>query len=100
MCIIQGAGIESALPDVAAGMMDSIPVGGVSAVCVLQRPAKGVWLPWRDKEVNMVGHETVADKRQAVQLNTLANQIQINPAISLAVKYEPPSVATLRHMVR
>jgi hypothetical protein len=48
----------------------------------------------------MVGHETVADKRQAVQLNTLANQIQINPAISLAVKYEPPSVATLRHMVR
>lgn len=91
MGLIRGAGVEPALPDMAAGIMVSIPVSSISAECVLQRPGEGVRLGWRYDEMDMVGHQTVAKERQAVQLNALTQKIKINSAIRITLKDEPSS---------
>lgn len=67
--LIQGAGEEPALPHMAAGVMGGVPIGSVSAMCVLQSPREGASLAWSHDEMDMVGHQTVANERQAVQLN-------------------------------
>jgi hypothetical protein len=52
-------------------MMGGIPIGSVPAVYGLQSSPEGVRLPWRHDEMDMVGHQTVADERHAVQLDAL-----------------------------
>jgi hypothetical protein len=69
--LIQGARSRTALPDMATGMMGGIPIGSVPAVYGLQSSPEGVRLPWRHDEMDMVGHQTVADERHAVQLDAL-----------------------------
>jgi hypothetical protein len=100
MRLIQGTGVEPALPNMATGMMGGIPVGSVPAVCVLQGPGEGVRLRRRHDEMDMVGHQTVAEERQAVHLNALTQEIKINLAVRIAVKDEPSRVPALRHVVR
>jgi hypothetical protein len=81
-------------------MMGGIPIGSVSAMCVLQSPREGVRLAWSHDEMDMVGHQTVANERQAVQLNALAQKIKVNPAICITIKDEPSRVPSLGHVMR
>jgi hypothetical protein len=100
MRLIQGAGVEPALPDMAAGMMGGIPIGSVPAMCILQSTREGVRLAWGSDEMDMVGHQTVASERYAVQLNALAQEIKVNSAIRVTIQDEPSRVPALSHVMR
>ena len=68
--------------------MDSVPISSISAVSVLQRVPHSIHFPRDRDEMNMVRHQTVADQCQAVQLNALSQQIEINLAISIGAEDE------------
>jgi hypothetical protein len=80
-------------------MMDGVPISGVSAVRVLQRTTHDIHFSRDRDEMNVVRHQTVADQCQAVQLNALSQQIEINLAISVGAEDELSSVASLSHVV-
>jgi hypothetical protein len=50
--------------------------------------------------MDMVGHQTVANERQAVPLNALAQKIEVNQTIRITIKDEPSRVPALRHAPR
>jgi hypothetical protein len=81
-------------------MVDGVPISSISAVGVLQRVSHGIHFPRDRDEMNTVRHQAVANKCQAVQLNALPQQIEINFAISINIKDAPPSIASLSYVVR
>ena len=66
--------------------MDGVPISGVSAVRVLQSTTHDIHFSRDRDEMNVVRHQTVADQCQAVQLNALSQQVEINLAISIGIK--------------
>ena len=50
-------------------------------------------------QVDMVRHEAIPNEGDAVEGDVLAQQLELNCSIGVAVQYEAPPVPTLRHMV-
>ena len=50
--------------------------------------------------MNVIGHETVAEQQHLVQPKVLLQQLQINPAIRIAIKKETTAIAALGQVVR
>jgi hypothetical protein len=50
-------------------------------------------------QVDMVRHEAISNEGDAVEGDVLAQQLEVNCSIGVAVQYEAPPVPTLRHMV-
>jgi hypothetical protein len=67
-------------------MMDGVPISSISAVRVLKRTAHDIHFSRDRDEMNVIRHQTVADQCQAVQLDALSQQIEINLAISIGIK--------------
>lgn len=61
VALVQRAGVEAALPDVSASRLPGIEVGGVASVRIAEREGKGLRPPRDGDEMNMVGHEAVAE---------------------------------------
>ena len=78
---IERAGVESALPDVAGGSVARIEVGGIAPVRVLEREAQGVGARGDDDEVDVVGHEAIADQGEAVEPAVLAEEVEVDEAV-------------------
>jgi hypothetical protein len=66
---------------------------------VLKRAPHVIYFPRDRNEMNVLRHQTVADECQAVELNALSQQIEINLAISIGTKDELSGVAPLSHVV-
>jgi hypothetical protein len=51
-------------------------------------------------QMNVIGHQTVADQQHLVQPKVLLQQLQINPAVRIAIKKETAAIAALGDVVR
>jgi hypothetical protein len=56
---------------VAAGAIDGIPVRGKPAVYILQAARQSVFLVWDSNEMNVIGHQAIADQFYSVSLDAL-----------------------------
>jgi hypothetical protein len=54
-----------------AGVVHRIPVRGESAMCFLQAARQSILLLRHYNEMNMIGHQAVADQFHALSLDTL-----------------------------
>ncbi len=97
---VQWARVVSPLPRVSSGMVDRVPIRRVTAMGLLHGLCQSVHLGWNGHQMDMIGHQAVADQRHAVQLNVLSQQIQIHPAVCVAVEKESAAIATLGYVVR
>ena len=97
---VERAGVVSPLPRVPSGMVDGVPIRRVTAMCLLHGLCQSVHLCWNGYQMDMIGHQAVADQRHAVQLNVLSQQVQIHPAVCVAVEKESATIATLGYVVR
>jgi hypothetical protein len=68
-------------------------------VCVLQRTAHYIQFARDRYEMNVIRHQTVADQCQAVQLNALSQQIEIDRSIGIGIKNELSCIASLSYVV-
>ncbi len=50
--------------------------------------------------MNMIGHQAVADQQHLMQCKVLSQQIQIHPAVNIALQKKTAAIAPLGHMVR
>ena len=67
---------------------------------VLERPCQGFRAAGNQDQMHVVGHEAVAEQREFVQLNGVAQQFQVGRPLAVFRKQELPGVAPLRHVVR
>jgi len=58
--IIQRAGVETVLPEVAAAAVQAVDVLSVQLVRPLEGVGQGAFLLWGDHEMDMIGHEAIA----------------------------------------
>ena len=59
------------LPEVAAGAMPSIPIGGIPAVCMLQGLRQSICLVGNHNEMDMIGHQAIAEQGHLAALDVL-----------------------------
>jgi hypothetical protein len=50
-------------------------------------------------QVDMIGHEAIANQRHSVQRNVLPQQIEVDRTISIGIQHETSPVSTLGQMV-
>ncbi len=77
-----------------------VPIRRVTAMCLLHGLCQSVHLCWTGYQMDLIGHQAIADQRNAVQLNVLSQQVQIHPAVCVAVEKESAAIATLGYVVR
>jgi hypothetical protein len=99
MRLIQGTGIESPLPYVAARRLRSIPVRRIASVRLLERlreRPKGVR---NSNQMHMIRHQAVSQQGKAIKLGVLAQQLKIGDAIVVAGEDDLSGIAALRNMM-
>jgi hypothetical protein len=69
--LVERAGIVAALPHVAAGVVDRIPIGGKSSMYILQATRRRAPPVWDGNEMNVIGHQAIADQFYPVSLDAL-----------------------------
>jgi hypothetical protein len=68
-------------------------------VGVLQSRRQGIQLLGDYNQINVIGHEAVADERKPVQSTIVPQQVEVDEAFGIRRENELPRVATLCHMV-
>jgi hypothetical protein len=97
--LVERAGIVAALPHVAAGVIDCIPIGGKPPMYVLQATRQSVPPVWDGNEMNVIRHQAKADQSYPVSLDALLQQGEIDAALSITFKDEAPRIASLRYVM-
>ena len=72
MGFVERAGIETSLPDMAGGGMTCVPIGGVASVSVLKSSRQRFGGAGEGDQVNVIGHQAVAEKGKTAELGILA----------------------------
>jgi hypothetical protein len=54
---------------------------------------------WDGDEMNVIGHQAIADQFYAVSLDALLQQVEIDAALSITFKDEAPRIAPLRYVM-
>jgi hypothetical protein len=83
-----------------AGTVLSIPKSCIPSVGLLEGFCKGVGLVRNHHQMNMIGHQAVADQRSCVLFGAFSQQAQIHISICVAVQDKLPGITTLRHVMR
>jgi len=69
MGVIEGTGIEAVLPDMSGGSVRGVPVGSVAPVSELQSQAEVAGGRGDDDQVDVIGHETIAEQGEPVEVD-------------------------------
>ena len=69
MGVIEGTGIEAVLPDMSGGSVRGVPVGSVAPVSELQSQAEAAGGRGDDDQVDVIGHETIAEQGEPVEVD-------------------------------
>jgi hypothetical protein len=97
--LVQSAGIEPPLPQVAAAVVEAIDVLGVAKV----RPADGlgqrIFSVGDRNEMNVIAHQAMAAQRETILVGLLFEQRQIDPPVVIHEKHLLAVVPTLGDMV-
>jgi hypothetical protein len=94
--LVQRARVISPLPDVSVRLVSRIPVGSVPPVGLLQCLCQTIDFVRNRDQVDMVRHEAISNEGDAVEDDVLAQQLEVDCSIGVAVQDEVPPVATLR----
>ncbi len=95
MVLIQRARVKAPLPDMAAGMIHGIPVGSEPSMYLLKTAGKAVLGSRHRDEMDMIGHQAVADEVYTMAPDSLKQQVEIDAALGVGFEDEAPGVATL-----
>jgi hypothetical protein len=62
---------------------------------VLQATRQGVPLVWDGNEMNVIGHQAIADQFYPLSLEALLQQIEIDAPLTITFEDEAPRIAPL-----
>jgi hypothetical protein len=82
-----------------ARFVGSIPVGSVSSVGLLQCLRQPIRHVRNGNQVNMIGHEAIADQRDLVEDKVFAQQREVDQTVSIEIKHEASPISTLCQML-
>jgi hypothetical protein len=68
-------------------------------MCLLQAARQSVLLVWDGYEMNVIGHEAIADQFYPVSLDALLQQIEVDAALSITFEDEATCVAALGYVM-
>ena len=97
---IEGAGVEAVLPEVAGAGVHAVDVLGVSQVGTADGLGKGVVVVRRGYEVDMVGHEAVAEHVEGEAGGLLGEGFEVEAAVGVGEEDVLAVVAALDDVVR
>ena len=66
---------------------------------ILQAARQGVFLLWDGNEMDVVGHQAIADQRHPVSLDAPMKQIEVNTFLGIPFQDEAPRIAALRDVM-
>jgi hypothetical protein len=66
---------------------------------ILQATRQGVPLVWDGNEMNVIGHQAIADQFYPVSLDALLQQVEIDAPLSITFEDEAPCIAALRYVM-
>src|SRR5258708_8001889 len=97
---IQRAGVKSPLPDMTAGGMADIPVCRIPPMRMLESQSERICFARNHDQVNVIGHEAVADQGKLMQSGIISEQVKIDEPFSFRGENELPGISTLGNVVR
>jgi hypothetical protein len=66
---------------------------------LLQAARQSVLLLWDGNEMNVIGHQAIADQFYPVSLDTLLQQIEVDAPLSITLEDEAPRIAALSYVM-
>ncbi len=84
----------------AAGGMADIPVCRVTPMRMLESQSQRICFARNRDQVNVIGHEAVADQRKLMQRSIVPEQVRIDQLFGIGSQNELPGISTLGNMVR
>ena len=66
---------------------------------ILQGTRQSVLLVWDGNEMNVIGHQAIADQFYTVPLDALLQQVEIDAPLSITFEDEAPRIAALRYVM-
>jgi len=99
MVVVQRARVKSPLPNVTSGSMRSIPRCGVPSVRLLQSLGQRVDLLRNDRQMHVIGHQTVAQGLQLMWLDLFPHRSSKNQTLAIGSENELPSISVLRDVM-
>ncbi len=100
MIFIQRTRRKAALKQVAARIGAFVNMQRVAPVRFADGASQAVRRRRHDQQVNMIGHQTIADYLHAAALGLRAHQIQLEPSIIIIKKHRLRTHTALRHMMQ
>ena len=100
MRVIQRTGIEPPLPDMAAGRLPGIPVSAVASVGMLEGLCKCLGGARHSNQMDVIGHQAVAEQRHAIEFTVPPQQFQVRGARGVIIENHLLRVTALRNMMR
>ena len=100
MPLIERAGVETPLPQMAAATMKAIDILRVAKMRSADGFCKRI-LGVRDRDdMDVIAHQTIADKFKGVLVRLLFQKLQVYPAVIVHEEYGVAIIAALRYMMR
>src|SRR5271156_2031857 len=96
---IEWAGVKASLPQVSGGAVSCVPVRSVAAVGVLEGLGQSIGCEWNQHEMNVIGHQAVAEQGYVGALDVLSQQFEVDVTVHIAVEDESACVAALGNMM-
>jgi len=97
--VVERTGIESPLPDMAAGRHARVPIGCVPVVGLLESLRQGLGGSGNHHQMHVIAHQTVAQQGEAMEFRILPQQLEVGNAVGIVGQDDLPRVAALGHMV-
>jgi hypothetical protein len=82
-----------------AGVIGCIPIARETTVCLLQATRQCIFILGHSDQMDVIGHQAIADEFYAMLPNTLLEQIEVDRAFRIRVQNEAPRVAALGDVV-
>jgi hypothetical protein len=97
--VVERTGIESPLPDMAAGRHARVPVACVAAMGMLESLRQGLRGSGNYDQMHVIGHQTVAQQGEAMECRILPQQLEVGNAVGVVGQNYLSRVAALGDMV-
>jgi hypothetical protein len=68
-------------------------------MCILQAGRQSFLLVWDGNEMNVIGHQAIADQFYPVSFDALLQQIEVDAALSITFEDEATRIAALSYVM-
>ena len=82
-----------------ARLVSYAPVASIPPVGMFQCLCQPISLARNGNQVDMIGHDAIANQRHLVEGKVFPQQIDVDRTISIAIQHEAAPISTLRQMV-